>query len=87
MLGASKLENFTDVKQFNRLLLMSVERNINQRDWKSANGDRARRLLEEHGCQILSIAEAIKRSMCLTIKLSFNVRKIAPSDMFRLKVA
>lgn len=25
--------------------------------------------------------------MCLTIKLSFNVRKIAPSDMFRLKVA
>ena len=25
-----KLENFTDVKQFNRLLLMSVERNISQ---------------------------------------------------------
>jgi len=66
----------------NRLLLMSVERNINQRDWKSANGDRARILLE-HGCHVLSVAEAIKRSVCLTIKPSFNVRKIAPSDMFR----
>ena len=43
----------------------------------------------KNSCQILFIAEAIKRSMCLTVKLLFNVGKIVPivSGMFRPKVA